>query len=290
MRTVKELNPICAVLYFAAVLAVPMFCMSPVLLIISLVGSLACFAVCGRAGGSHWLMLLVFLATSLVNPLFSHRGETVLFFLNDSPITLEALAYGVCMACALTASLYWFRLLSCIMTEDKSLYLLGRISPKLALITSMAMRYVALLSRRAKEIKAAQTALGLYKDGNVIDRARGGLRVFSALVSYALENGIITADSMSARGYGTGRRTSFSHYRFRLCDLAFCLLCIVLLCVTVVSIALGAVDFAFYPVLPRIPSSSLALLGYAAYGLLVVLPILLEVKEAVRWKYLRSKI
>ena len=55
-----------------------------------------------------------------------------------------------------------------------------------------------------------------------------------ATVSYThLEGGIITADSMRSRGYGSGKRTNFAIYRFDGRDvillLAMCLLIAVIL-------------------------------------------------------------
>ena len=45
-------------------------------------------------------------------------------------------------------------------------------------------------------------------------RVRSALRVFSIVVTWSLESGIITADSMRCRGYGLPGRTAFSIYRF----------------------------------------------------------------------------
>ena len=44
---------------------------------------------------SHLFFFLLFLALALINPLISHNGATVLFVMNDNPVTLEALLYGI---------------------------------------------------------------------------------------------------------------------------------------------------------------------------------------------------
>ena len=98
--------------------------------------------------------------------------------------------------------LYWFRTLTHIMTSDKLLYLFGSVSPKLALILSMTLRYIPLFRSQIRKTQQAQKALGLYKEDSIPDNIRGGIRIFSVMVSWALENGVITADSMTARGYG----------------------------------------------------------------------------------------
>ena len=46
----------------------------------------------------------LFLLLAVVNPLFVHNGETILFFMNDNPITLEAFFYGMIVAVMIIAS------------------------------------------------------------------------------------------------------------------------------------------------------------------------------------------
>ena len=133
-------------------------------------------------------MIAVLLLGTVINPLVSSAGKTQLFFINDSPFTLEATVYGLFASVAIVGVIYWFRSYSDIMTSDKLLYIFGKLSPRLSLVLSMALRYAALLGEQRKKIRQTQISLGLYTDGNIIDRARGEIRVFSVLVSFALEN------------------------------------------------------------------------------------------------------
>ena len=224
----------------------------------------------------------------LINPLVSHNGVTVLFVMNNNPVTFEAIVYGVCAAIMIVAVLYWCYSFSQIMTSDKLLYIFVALSPKLALMISMALRYVPLFNSQSKKVNQAQKALGLYKEDNIVDNFKGGLRVFSIMTTWALENGIITADSMAYRGYGRGRRTHFSEYRFKIGDVVF-LIVSVLLCVIAVC-GIVNVEFVCYPAI-MIPKISLEnMIGYISYGLLIFLPTIIQVKEALKWKYLKSKI
>ena len=292
MRTLEECNPIAAAAYFLAVTGIAMFCMNPVLLSVSLAGALLFFLVRnGRRGaGTHLWMLGLFLVLFLVNPLFSHNGATVLFVLNDNPVTMEAAAFGAAAAVMVLAVVYWFRSFTQIMTSDKLLYIFGGLSPKLALVLSMGLRYVPLFGGQASKIRQTQTALGLYKEDNIVDRFRGGMRIFSVLVTWGLENGIVTADSMAARGYGCGRRSHFSIFRFRTPDALLLLTTLVLFASAAVSVGSGALDFAYYPVIRPPERSALAVSGCVSYGLLVLLPTILEAEEKIRWTCLKSKI
>ena len=287
MRSFADRNPVALAVYFLATAGVAMLCMEPVILSISLAGALLTFFVLGGRRG-HGFALGLFLATALINPLVSHNGRTVLFVLNHSPITLEALLYGLAAGGMLLAALYWLRGFSAIMTSDKLLYLFGGLSPKLALVLSMALRYVPLLGRQGRKVHQAQLALGLYREDNLVDGLRGGAREFSILTTWALENGIVTADSMSARGYGLGPRSRFFLFSWRTGDV---LLAVISLALAGLALA-GAQSrrFAFYPQLSAAPMTALSVLGYAAYAVLALLPAIFQLKEAIRWPLLQSKI
>ena len=292
MRSLEDYHPRAVGAYFLAVTLISVFTMNPLYIAESLVGGVLLSVVRGAGRGGMWkthlFSLVLFLVLALVNPVISHNGVTVLFVFNNNPVTMEALIYGAFTAAMITGTLYWFRSFSEIMTSDRLLCLFGALSPKLALVFSMALRYVPLFRRQAAKVNASQKALGLYKEDNLIDGVRGGLRVFSILLTWALENGIITADSMEARGYGSGRRSSYSVFLFRRRDLCFLLLSLVL-----AGIALWGsryLSYSYYPVLRFPEPAGVGLAGAAAFGLLALLPTLIECKEAVRWNWYLSKI
>ena len=132
--------------------------------------------------------------------------------------------------------------------------------------------------------------MGLYKEDNVVDRSRGRIRVFSVLVTWALENGIVTADSMSARGYGIRKRRHFSIFKFHISDALILSLALVLAVLTCTCLAVGALDFEFYPSIKQAPLTYASCIGYISYGALALLPTIIEVEERLKWKYLKSKI
>jgi energy-coupling factor transport system permease protein len=288
MRSFENSNPIVITLYFLSVIGILMFSQNPILLLLGFLGSFFYTLIRSRRIPVFYLFLFILL--TLANPLMSHNGKTVLFVINDSPITLEALVYGAVSAGILITVLCLFRIFSGIMTRDKLLYVFGSLSPKLALILSMGLRYVPLFRERAKKISESQLALGLYKEDNILDKIKSDLRVFSILITWALENGITTADSMSARGYGKRRRTYFSLFKFRKSDAILLILTILCSALTLVGMAMGTLDFIFYPTLKFVNLAPLVVAAYSAYGLLSVLPIILETEERLRWKYLQSKI
>lgn len=292
MRVLSEVNPIVSFLWLMTSAGIAMFCFNPILLLISLFGAVAYFFVRNPENGfkAQIPYLLLFAAPILVNPLFNHSGATVLFVLNHNPVTMEALYYGLMLGCMLLAVMYWFRSFQQIMTSDKLLYVFGSALPKLSLILSISLRYIPMLSQQSKRIRDSQKALGLFKDENVIDRLRGEMRIFSVLVTWALENGIITADSMTARGYGVGRRTHFALFRFRPVDGVLCALCLLLSGCAVAGIIAGAVECTYFPRFSMPGCSTFTLVAYLSYAVLAFFPAALELEEGIRWKSLKSRI
>ena len=292
MRKLEEYNPIVIFVYFLIVTGFAMFIMDPVILGLSLLGSLTLFFMIDGFHGaaSHITALVFFVVMAIVNPLFNHNGVTILFFLNNNPITLEALMYGVFAAAMIIGILYRLRTFTLIMTADKLLYIFGRFSPKMSLILSMALRYVPLMRTQTDKVRRTQKALGIYRGDNIADTLKGEMRIFSIMATWSLENGIITADSMAARGYGEHRRTSFSLFKFTKGDALFLILCIIPTAVVIWALAAGEAGFEYYPAMSGIKNSALALSCYISYGFLSFLPVILEWKEELRWKYLMSKI
>jgi energy-coupling factor transport system permease protein len=93
---------------------------------------------------------------------------------------------------------------------------------------------------------------------------------------------------MAARGYGVGKRSRFYEFRIYKDDIIFLILCVVLSGFTIIGIK--DIEFDFYPAIKMSELTITGMVGYISYGILVSLPIIIEVKESLKWKYLRSKI
>lgn len=269
-----------------------MFCADTVLYIAGFISGVVTLLLCDRkvSKGSYILYAVIPVVCGVINPLFSHNGKTVLFFLNDNPMTLEAILYGASAGLMISAALMWFRSFSAVMDSDKLMYATGALSPKLALIVSMAMRYIPLLRRQTEKTKQAHKAMGMATEDSIPDRLKGGMKVFSGLTTWALENGVITADSMEARGYGTGRRTRYTLFSWSVKDVLFLLLTFV--CVAAVAVAAGmdVIGFDWFPSVTVPNMNVFSLSAYALFACLCLLPIINEGKEWLKWKYLQSKI
>ncbi len=293
MRAFSLYHPSVLFAYFIGVALLTLLTRQPFLLAFSLLGAILFAAMLESKKAvlvSMGFYGPMFLLIAAVNPLFSHNGVTPLFFLNDNPVTLEAILYGAAIAGMIISILYWCRCYNSVMSSDKFIYLFGKTIPKLSLILAMALRFVPLFLIQIKKIHRTQKTMGLYATTSVVDRLRGRLRVFSAIITWSVENAVDTAASMRARGYGLPGRTNFSLFRFRLRDFVMLGLLGLLFAWTAREFMKGTLAFAFYPRISEIKLSGYALAGYGGVLALMLIPFLIEVKENMRWNYFRSKI
>jgi energy-coupling factor transport system permease protein len=285
-------NPAAVFGYFIVTAVIAMFNLNPVTAVISLIGSLSLLLIRGKGGkyGVHIPALLTAAGCCIVNPLFSHNGKTVLLVINNNPVTYEAFIFGLVTGITAASVIYWYSSFADIMTSDKIIYTIGKASPKAALILTMALRFIPLFARQAKEINASQKAMGLYKGETIISRIKGVSRVFSAMITYATENIIITADSMAARGYTGRKRRPYAIFSFKRRDAFFTLAFLAFAGVSIYATASGAFDFWYYPEITAIRADAGAVGGYIAFALLCMMPTFIEGGDRLRWHYLKSTI
>ncbi len=288
-----QIHPFVSFFYFLSVLTITMFSVNPIFVVIALLGGALFFSKIekslsfSRDFGFYFLLII---AVAITNPLFSHKGITVLFFLNNNPVTLESFLYGLNLGLTLVAVIFWFKAFNIIMTEEKLLFLMGKISPKIALTVSSALRFIPTLKRQHKRIKESQTAIGRFSNDSWIDKIKGSISIYSALISWAFENAIEVGASMKARGYGLKNKSHYSIFRFKKSDLGLFLL--ILACDLIIAFSLisGANEFWFYPALSGFSFDYLSLIGDIWLFILAFLPITFELWGNILWKYYKSKI
>lgn len=287
MKSFDRLNPITVLFFYIFAIVTPMFSLNTVTALISLLGSMIlCLTTNGKITKRYVFLIFLFILCVCINPLFNKNGSTALFFINDTPITYESVTYGIVSALTLVSVISWFFTFSDIMTSEKIIYIFGRISPKIAMVISMSVRFVPLFLNNYKEAENGIKCLGLYNCDTITGTLRIKMRTFSALITRATEDGIITADSMEVRGYGKKRRTSFSVLKFTPIDGIYLSIFVLLgICAFLFSDSM-----LFYPTVSEIPNSVINIIGYVSYSVLVIMPSIVNISEGARWKYLLSKI
>lgn len=142
-----------------------------------------------------------------------------------------------------------------------------------------------------KIISNAQRGIGRdFRTGNIYQRAKNGLKTLSIMLTWALENGVETADSMKARGYGLKGRTSFSIFRFDSRDQVLAASLGVLIIVFVYGISIGRFYFRIYPTIRWAEFSPYSLTFYLSIGIIFFLPTIIGIMEDLKWKHLKLEI
>ena len=287
----KGYHPLVNFIYFIAVIGFSCVFMHPICLCISLFSAFL-YSVTLRANIGLKYLFFMFLGVAVFNPLFSHEGVTILAYLPDgNPLTLESIIYGVGAALMILSVVCWFSCFNKIITSDKITYLFGKISPSLSLVFSITLRFVPRLKKQFKKIADAQKSIGIGIDnGSLIKRAKCGLSILSAVITWAFENSLETADSMKSRGYGTSKRTAFSNFCFTKRDISVLL---VILALTVYIIAggiCGNMKFIYFPYVFYNGITLWSLSFFVAYLGLCCLPVIIELVEVWKWNAMKSKI
>ena len=283
MKEFEYYNPYVILIHFIFVVGVCMLVMHPAILLIAfLSGTVYSVLLTGakKTFTNLAVMLPLVFLTACLNPLFNHTGETVLAYLpTGSPVTLEAVLYGVASGVMLMAVILWFDCFNIIFKGDKVQYVFGRIAPALSLILTMSLGFVPKLMKRAREMILTQRTMGKdIENGGLKDRMAIASGIMSSLISWGLESSVETAQSMKARGYGSCKRTTYSVYSYDRCDAVF-------------SVAIGAVmclfllfskglEFTYYPVFESggmFPSAVL-------YATVCFAPVAVDLVEVMRWR------
>lgn len=274
--------------YLAGALLLTMFGLEPLLVAISLAGALA-LSLCARGGRATrqtlmWLVPMALLIT-VINPLFSSSGATLLLRVGRVKVYAESLAFGACMGGLFCATVLWCESAVRVLTHDRLLALAGGATPVVALMVSMASRLVPQILGRFREVTDARAAATVAAPAGAVATLRSRVadvaRTSGVLLAWSLSDSLDTADSMRARGWASTRhRTSYRPFRHTRRD-ALALAGVLALLAVAAWCAYGiAVPFHFYPHLSA-PAPAWRYLPCALY---VALPTILHLREALTWR------
>ena len=286
-------HPIINFYYFALMIITGAVFLHPAILCVSIAGGFV-YSLLLNGGGALkfnlFFLLPVMLMAAVANPLFNHAGVTTLGYIGDNPFTLESLYYGIASALMIASVILWCSCYNAVMTSDKFIYIFGRVIPSISLIFSMALRFIPRFKAQILEVSFAQRCVGRsVTSGNVLKRAKNGMKILSIMLTWSLENAVDTADSMKARGYGLPGRGSFSLFRFDARDaLSLVALLIFTACIAT-GAALGEFSAQFFPSIKMKAVGGPGLAIYAFYAALSFMPVILNIREKILWRGLERR-
>jgi energy-coupling factor transport system permease protein len=286
-------HPAVTFVLFMSVAGMTIISFHPVNIALSLFFSLVSVII---FNGKKGLKLAVFFCVPLMaitvflNTFFNNNGVTFLFSVGNLQIMLEGLIYGLCSAGAIAATVMWFSCYSAVMSSEKFLYLFGRAAPSAALLVSLTLEQSNLMRQKLKLIDDGQHSLYGDAEKSLAQKLRLALNKVTVLLSWVMEDSIITADAMNARGFGTGKMTKMRPYIWRFADKTFFITLFVFITLCVASFFKGTIRFDFFPLLDELKPAAAEIVTYIIFFVFYSLPLLAELKEALKWRSYQSKI
>ena len=287
-------HPALNLLFFAAVIAAALLWNHPIFIGIGFVCALVySFVLKGRKAILFALVALVFpfvwSAWFAYNTHFgiTNPGET---FIGNN-ITLESLAFGFAQGCQISTVLLWMVCVFELFTADKVVYLLGRVSPRLALLLAVALRAIPLVAERSVRVNIAQKGIGRGSGcGNFFERARNWVRRVSIVITWSIERFAEMSDSMRSRGSLLRGRSAYSLYRFDARDRTLVITMFALITVCVIGMLLTQTSIQYNPQIIFNRMTLLSLVFFGAYLVFCLLPAVLQIVGEWRFKNLLSHV
>lgn len=285
-------HPVVLFVYFCGIIVISMLSQNLVVNGLAFLGSL--FFLClleeqrSFVKRMLWSFIIVLVVT-VTNPFFSHNGETPLFFVNDQAYTVEALIYGLHIGLMLMGVINWFSALSICMDNDKLMYLTSRLTPGLALMLSMSLRLVPMMRKKYSEMRETDAALGRAALGGKKPSVLEHLKIFLAVAGWTLEKVPKMTMSMNARGYKSGKRSTYSCFLFKRRS-AITLSCILLIYGLLIFASYTQVITGYYYPKYYISFDMKNVIYYMITGCLFFYPAFREGVDRLTWNYLKSKI
>ena len=290
----ERCHPAVNLIYFAAVMAGMVSFQHPLFLAISFFS--ACAYSIKRNRGKAVIFDLCLLPCvvlfSLYYSSYHHFGVTVLErnFVGNN-MTLESLVYGGIVGLAAAGVCIWMSCIYSVFSTDKTIYLFGRVSPRLSLFLAILLRLVPRIKKEAWKINMAQQAIGRgIRQGNLWQRIRNVVRITSMLITWTIEAIATASDSMRSRGSSLRGRTAFSIYRFDNRDRAYVIGMFFCMTLTVMAVLLGITDMTYDPRIIWKDVTPMMCLLSVGYAVLCLMPLGLEIWTDHRFKKARGSL
>ncbi len=293
---IHKLHPLTTVVFVIVVFLLALVFSHPVYLLGLLLVIGTVIVAAGHYGEwkSYLKFSLVMIAIIIiVNGLFVHAGQTIIFTgpqigsLGKVKVSLEALAFGAGMGIRLLVIISAFCLYTYAVHPDKVMKLFGRGS-KSVLIMTLSTRLFPLMVKDYYRIIEVQRCRGVkFDQGRWWQRARNMLPIVSILLVSSLERALQLAESMHARGYGSGPRSSYSRELWRPRDYLILTAVALGLVMGIWAALQGWSSYSYYPRLPAIHTADVEKTGLIV--LMLMVPAVLNWGWG-KWPLLKSRI
>lgn len=283
----KNLNPYINLAYFIISIALLYSSENPIIVGIFLIITLVINLKFCTQNFSQYIkiFLLMSLLVVLINPLVSHRGLTIIFYIGYTPITLEATIYGVIAGIKLFSLLLLGNYFNAIMDYERLSYVLLPLGNNLSLIISLSVKFIPEYLDKIKNIKDTQKTKGISIDeGSKVERAKGISYILNAFFFITLEQGITTIKSIKSRGYLNRDKRKKKAIRLKDIDYIFGGVCG--LCIALILLLKESYRYEIYPKVAPIAINLESIIAIIVHLIFLSMPILLYLWEEA---YLKCK-
>ncbi len=212
---------------------------------------------------------------ALLNPFVSAQGDLIIWrgpelAVIDLEVTVEEVAAGLAIGVRLFAVAVLVGAVLAHIDADRLQAQVARIAPRSALTCALAARLMPTLERDAHAIAETARLRGVaLSDGHWPGRLRRAAPLALPLLGSGLERGLDVAEAMTARGYGSGRRTRLAEARYDRVERAILTIGAALAALAGLAIVLGLARYSYYPSLDPLfgpGAAAVASLTLAALG------------------------
>lgn len=270
------MNPRALLIWCSSAATIALLTTNPVYRGLVLLAGAAVLVTLARPGTLRPVTMAVAAAATgaiVINTLLGHSGRDVMGTIPGwlpvvgGDITLEGIASGASSALGLCAALVAVAPLGAVLESHELLDALPSPLQRTGIAISASLNMVPALARSYTAIRDAQRLRGLGRGAASLPE------VLLPTMLTALESSIDLAEAMTARAYGTGRRTSYGSRRWSGFDVSAAILAGTAAAIIAVDLAAGRIaDWYPYPSLTSPQADPLAV----GACLLLALP-------ALRW-------
>ena len=285
----SHFHPVTLLFYFILIIIMIFMCDYNIILIYAFISfSLCTIYIEGIKAYIKALIyyIILMLMAGFFNCCFNHSGDNIFLYINDTPLTLDSLFYGIYTGVMVSCLLMWFKLFNHSMDNGKINYIIGKHLHVTGLIISMCFSFTKRFRYKLDIIKQSLYTLDnsrfiekKYQTSRHFQIRQSRICVLIKVFSHKIKNGavtlntlmnvmlydsILTADSMTARGYGLKQRKLYKRYTVCIEDVFFTIIAVLLF--------ISACFFRLF-IIP-----------------LILAPVFYNIFKEISWKYYQWKI
>ncbi|SHK22663.1 energy-coupling factor transporter transmembrane component T [Tepidibacter formicigenes] len=235
---------------------------------------------------AFWIMM--------INPLVTHYGRTIIYKSSRIPIigkiriTLESIVFGANMGLKLICIVLIFLLYSLMIDSDDSFSFFSRFAHKFTLTLSMTTNILHRLRLEIVRVRDVMILRGVnFNQKNIFKKVKMYYPFLKVILISTLEGSLDRAEALYSKGYGKGKRTSYSQIEIKRVDYIFNFITFILICIFFYGLSLKV---GFYD-----PYNELNFLKYKDMIFLIYIDLILLIHSFLiwgckKWKFFRYMI